>query len=79
MALALVDFEALCGFVEHEQLVAALEANPELRQVIGEAMASLLASAGDNAQLRCVPCYALWQTPIPCAQFLSISYNLYIF
>lgn len=59
MALALVDFEALCGFVEHEELVGALEANPELREVIGEAMASLLASSGDSEQLRYFVCFAL--------------------
>ena len=52
MALALTRFEALCGFVPHAELAAALEGNPELRQVIGPAMAALVASTG-NSQLRC--------------------------
>lgn len=49
MALALTPFEALCGFVEHGQLTSALESTPELREIIGEAMASLVASTGDTA------------------------------
>jgi Phosphomannose isomerase type I len=49
MALAVTDFEALCGFVSHEELVAALEATPELRGIIGEAIASLVASTGARA------------------------------
>lgn len=36
MAIALTDFEALCGFVEHGELVQALASVPELRSVVGE-------------------------------------------
>lgn len=36
MAIALTDFEALCGFVEHGELVSALQSVPELRSVVGE-------------------------------------------
>ncbi len=36
MAIALTDFEALCGFVEHGELVHALTSVPELRSVVGE-------------------------------------------
>ncbi len=46
MALAVTDFEALCGFVGHDELVGALDATPELRKVVGEAMSSLVASTG---------------------------------
>ena len=49
MALALTDFEALCGFVEAAQLTAALEATPELRGIVGDAMSALVASTGDTA------------------------------
>ena len=48
MALALTPFEALCGFVHHAELVDALEATPELRGLVGEAMSSLVASTGDT-------------------------------
>ena len=48
MALALTDFEALCGFVEAAQLTAALEATPELRGIVGDAMSALVASTGDT-------------------------------
>ncbi len=36
MAIALTDFEALCGFVEHGELVEALRSVPELKSVVGE-------------------------------------------
>lgn len=36
MAIALSDFEALCGFVEHAELLRALETVPELQAVIGQ-------------------------------------------
>lgn len=52
MALALTPFEALCGFVETAELTAALEATPELRGIVGDAMSSLVASSGDTS-LRC--------------------------
>ena len=48
MALALSDFTALCGFVETHELTAVLEATPELRGLVGEAMSSLVASTGDS-------------------------------
>lgn len=48
MALALTDFEALCGFVEAAQLTAALEGTPELRGIVGDAMSALVASTGDT-------------------------------
>jgi mannose-6-phosphate isomerase len=37
MALALEDFEALCGFAPHEEIAPVLEAVPELRRCCGEA------------------------------------------
>lgn len=55
MALALTAFEALCGFVEHEELVRAFALNPELREVIGEVNAALLASAWDDSLKYAVP------------------------
>ena len=36
MAIALTDFEALCGFVEHAELQYALQTVPELQSVIGQ-------------------------------------------
>ena len=36
MAIALTDFEALCGFVEHAELVHALQTVPELQSVVGQ-------------------------------------------
>lgn len=39
MALALTEFEALCEFVEHEELVEAFAAVPELRECTGPALA----------------------------------------
>ena len=43
MAIALTDFEALCGFVEHGELVHALTSVPELRSVVGEVRQRLAA------------------------------------
>ena len=53
MALALSEFEALCSFVPHEELVAALRAVPELAACCGEArVAALAAAAPCGAQRR---------------------------
>lgn len=35
MAIALSNFEAMCGFCSHEEIVNALETNPELISIIG--------------------------------------------
>ncbi len=52
MALSLTDFEALCGFVQHEELCAALEAHPELRACVGEENVSAALLAGEDASVR---------------------------
>jgi mannose-6-phosphate isomerase len=36
MAIAITDFEALCGFVPHTELTDALHNVPELRELIGD-------------------------------------------
>ena len=36
MAIAITDFEALCGFVPHQELTEALKSVPELRALIGD-------------------------------------------
>jgi len=36
MAIAITDFEALCGFVPHQELKDALQSVPELRKLIGD-------------------------------------------
>ncbi len=36
MAIAITDFEALCGFVPHQELTEALKSVPELRELIGD-------------------------------------------
>ncbi len=36
MAIAITDFEALCGFVPHAELTDALQTVPELRELIGD-------------------------------------------
>lgn len=56
MALALTDFEALCGFVSHKELADALEETPELRACVGEENASAvyLTSNGDRAHCKTV-------------------------
>lgn len=46
MALALSDFEALCGFVAHEELVEALTTVPELHQCCGAAAADAYVNSG---------------------------------
>ena len=40
MAIAITDFEALCGFVPHPELTEALKSVPELRELIGEVRVS---------------------------------------
>ena len=54
MAIAISDFEALCSFVPHSELVAALHSVPELRECVGEVAADGLCSAlpGDKAALQ---------------------------
>lgn len=36
MAIAITDFEALCGFVPHAELTDVLQSVPELRELIGD-------------------------------------------
>lgn len=88
MALALSDFTALCGFVETGQLTEALDSTPELRGLVGEAMASLVASSG-NTSLRSDPsatlpfphvirasrANALW--PLQHPVFIKVRCNLF--
>ena len=40
MAIAITDFEALCGFVPHQELTEALKSVPELRDLIGDVRTS---------------------------------------
>lgn len=49
MALALEDFEALCGFVEPEELKQALRDNAELRATVGEEASSAFLEAEGSA------------------------------
>jgi mannose-6-phosphate isomerase len=49
MALALEDFEALCGFVSPQELAAALDATPELGALVGgEAVAAVKKAAAEG-------------------------------
>mmetsp|Transcript_16132 Transcript_16132/g.34912 ORF Transcript_16132/g.34912 Transcript_16132/m.34912 type:complete len:460 (-) Transcript_16132:866-2245(-) len=51
MALALTDFEALCGFARQEEVAEALRGVPELAQCVGEeATAALLRARGPDKQ-----------------------------
>lgn len=51
MALAIEDFEALCGFVSAAELAAALDATPELVALVGEeATAAVKAAAAAGAE-----------------------------
>ncbi|KAK9846013.1 hypothetical protein WJX81_008425 [Elliptochloris bilobata] len=52
MAIALTDFEALCGFVGHEELVRALDATPELAACVGAGPAAALRAAGQDGKAR---------------------------
>lgn len=45
MALALEDFEALCGFVSTEELKQVLQQQPELRLCVGEDVANAFLEA----------------------------------
>lgn len=53
LALALTPFEAMCGFRPLPDIVAGIEACPELRDLVGDgplaALAALCESAGDDA------------------------------
>lgn len=52
MALALSEFDALCGFCPMEELQAALREVPELAECVGEPRASaLLAAREADAQV----------------------------
>jgi hypothetical protein len=52
MAIALTDFEALCGFVAHEELVAALAGAPELAACVGRERVAALRAAGGGGGAR---------------------------
>jgi mannose-6-phosphate isomerase len=48
MALALEDFEALCGFVSARELAAALDATPELNALVGDGAAAAVKTAAES-------------------------------
>lgn len=48
MALALEDFEALCGFVAPAELKAVLRDQPEVRLCVGDAAADAFLAAEDG-------------------------------
>ena len=51
MALALEDFEALCGFVSSAELKEQLRQQPELRLCVGEeAVSAILQAEGEQAK-----------------------------
>jgi len=50
MAIALSDFEALCGFCPHEELTAALQGVPELRECCGNAACEMYLSSPPSAR-----------------------------
>lgn len=52
MALALTEFEALCEFVDHDQLVEAFQTVPELRECTNDVLADayIQSSAADRKQ-----------------------------
>ena len=52
MAIALTNFEALCGFVGHEELVCALDATPELAACVGPDPVAALRAAGADGKAR---------------------------
>ncbi|CAK0769933.1 hypothetical protein CVIRNUC_003717 [Coccomyxa viridis] len=52
MAIAITDFEALCGFVPHHELTEALKEVPELREVVGDVAASAVETTGSKAALK---------------------------
>jgi len=52
MAIALTDFEALCGFVAHEDLVEALAGAPELAACVGRERVAALRTAGGGGDAR---------------------------
>ncbi len=52
MAIALTDFEALCGFVAHEELVEALAGAPELAACVGRERVAALRTAGGGGGAR---------------------------
>lgn len=55
MAIALRDFQALCSFVTHDELVDALKTMPELRTCVGSAQSdNLLGSMDDKKQVRLI-------------------------
>ena len=49
MALAITDFEALCGFVSIQELSEALHATPELTAIVGQQQADAIHSSCKNS------------------------------
>ena len=52
MALAVTDFEALCGFCSHSDLEQALRSTPELQACIGQDVAAQVLSNGHSQASR---------------------------
>ena len=52
MALAVTDFEALCGFCPHSDLEQALRRTPELQACIGQDVAAQVLSSGHSQASR---------------------------
>lgn len=52
MALALEDFEALCGFVSAAELKQVLQDQPEVKLCVGEEAASAFINAEGQEQLK---------------------------
>ena len=52
MALAVTEFEALCGFCSHSDLEQALRRTPELQACIGQAVAAQVLSSGHSQASR---------------------------
>ncbi|PWA68515.1 mannose-6-phosphate isomerase, type I [Artemisia annua] len=48
MALALTEFEALCGFISSEELDAVLETVPEIKEVVGDAYADQIVTFNNH-------------------------------
>lgn len=74
MAMALTDFEALCSFCPHDELLAALDSVPELAECCGVANVQALRSSPASSAARTAALKAAFHEVITCQADLAQAY-----
>lgn len=74
MALAITEFEALCSFCPHEELLSALDTVPELAECCGAAHVAALRASQPGSPARCAALAAAFHEVMACPAGLARAY-----